>query len=88
VPFVGHSAKAALPRAALDEFLLSVTSWFNECRTLGIGELSAKRCSAKVALGKGPSAAVLKLTVVSFCPRAEGPGNSMISCVVLLGFYT
>jgi hypothetical protein len=62
VPFVGHSAKTALPRAALGEFLLSVTSWFTECRTLGTGELSAK-----VALGKGPSATIIKLTAVSLC---------------------
>jgi hypothetical protein len=73
VPFVGHSAKEVLPRAALGEVLLSVTSWFTECRTLGTGKLSAKTClpsvkhSAKVALGKGPSAAVLKLTAVSLC---------------------
>jgi hypothetical protein len=51
-----------LPRAALGEFLLSVTSWFAECGTLGTGELSAK-----VALGKGPSAAVIRLTDVSLC---------------------
>jgi hypothetical protein len=37
VPFVGHLAKEALPRAALGEVLLSVTSWFTECRTLGTG---------------------------------------------------
>jgi hypothetical protein len=73
VPFVGHSAKAALSRAALGEFLLSITSWFTECRTLDTEELSAKTCllsvkhSAKVALGKGPSAAVIKLTAVSLC---------------------
>jgi hypothetical protein len=73
VPFVGHSAKTALPRATLGEFLLSVTSWFTECTTLGTRELSAKTClpsvkhSAKMALGKGPSAAVIKLTVVSLC---------------------
>jgi hypothetical protein len=42
VPFVGHSAKEALPRAALGEHLLSVTSWFTECRTLGTEKLSAK----------------------------------------------
>jgi hypothetical protein len=60
VPFIGHSTKEALPRAALGEVLLSVTSWFTECRTLGTGKLSAKTClpsvkhSAKVALGKGP----------------------------------
>jgi hypothetical protein len=65
VPFVGYSAKEALPRAALGEVLLSVTSWFTECRTLGTGKLSAKTClssikhSTKVALGKGSPAAVL-----------------------------
>jgi hypothetical protein len=71
----------ALPSAfcrALGELLLSVTSWFAECRTLGTGELSAKPClpsvkywtlgkEGKGALGKGPSAAVIKLTVVSHC---------------------
>jgi hypothetical protein len=73
VPFVGHSAKEALPKATLGELLLSVTSWFAECRTLGTGELSAKPClpsvkhSAQVALGKGSSAAVPKLTAVSLC---------------------
>jgi hypothetical protein len=79
VPFVGHSAKTALPRAAFGEFLLSVTSWFTECRTLGTRELSAKTClpsikhSANVTLGKGPSAAVIKLTAVSLCrgPRID-----------------
>jgi hypothetical protein len=51
----------------------SVMSWFTECRTLGTGELSAKTClpsvkhSAKMTLGKGPSMAVIKLTVVSLC---------------------
>jgi hypothetical protein len=73
VPLIGHSAKTALPRAALGEFLLSVTSWFTECRTLSTGELSAKTCLpsvkhlAKVALGKGSSATVIKLTAVSLC---------------------
>jgi hypothetical protein len=33
--FVGHSAKKPLPRAALGKVLLSVTSSFTECRTLG-----------------------------------------------------
>jgi hypothetical protein len=48
-------------------------SRFTECRTLGTGTLSAKTClpsvqhSSKKALGKGPSAAVLKLTAVSLC---------------------
>ena len=73
VPFIGHSTKEALPRAALGEVLLSVTSWFTECRTLGTGKLLAKTClssvkySAKVALGKGPSATVLQLTDASLC---------------------
>jgi hypothetical protein len=68
-----HSAKKALPRAALGKVWLSVTSLFTECRTLGTGPHSAKTClpsvkhSAKVALGIGPSAAVLKLTAVSLC---------------------
>jgi hypothetical protein len=37
VHIVGHSTKDALPRAALGKVLLSVTSWFTECRTLGKG---------------------------------------------------
>jgi hypothetical protein len=86
VPFVGHSAKAALARAALGEFLLSVTSWFTECTTLGTGELSAKTClpsvkHTKVALGKGPSAAVIKLTAVSLCrgPRVGTRQRSLFA---------
>jgi hypothetical protein len=73
VPFLGHSAKMALPRAALGKVRLSVTSLFTECRTLVTGPHSAKTClpsvkhSAKGALGKGPSAAVPKLTAVSLC---------------------
>jgi hypothetical protein len=73
VPFVEHSAKKSLPRAALGKVWLSVTSLFTECRTLGTERHSAKtglpsvKHSAKVALGKGPSAAVLKLTTVSLC---------------------
>jgi hypothetical protein len=73
VPFVGHSAKKALPRAALGKVRLSATSLFTECWTLGTGPHSAKtrlpsvKHSAKVALGKGPSAAVPKLTAVSLC---------------------
>jgi hypothetical protein len=73
VPFVGHSAKQALPRVALGKVRLSETSLFTECWTLGTGQHSAKtrlpsvKHSAKVALGKGPSAAVLKLTAVSLC---------------------
>ena len=76
VPFLGHSAKTALPRAALGKVRLSVTSLFTERRTLGTGPHSAKTClpsvkhSAKVALGKGLSATVLKLTAVSLC---QGP---------------
>jgi hypothetical protein len=62
VPFVGHSAKQALPRAALGKVRLSATSLFTECWTLGTGPHSAK-----VVLSKGPSAAVLKLTAVSLC---------------------
>jgi hypothetical protein len=73
VPFVGHSAKKALPRAALGKVRLSATSLFTECWTLGTGPHSAKtrlpsvKYSAKGALGKGPSAAVPKLTTVSLC---------------------
>jgi hypothetical protein len=73
VPFVGHSAKKALPRAALGKARLSATSLFTECWTLDTGPHSAKtslpsvKHSAKVALGKGPSAAVPKLTAVSLC---------------------
>jgi hypothetical protein len=73
VPFVGHSAKTALPRAALGKVRLSAKSLFTECWTLGTGPHSAKtsllsvKHSAKGALGKGPSAAVPKLTAVSLC---------------------
>jgi hypothetical protein len=73
VPFVGHSAKKALPRAALGKARLSATSLFTECWTLSTGPHSAKtrlssvKHSAKVALGKGSSAAVPKLTAVSLC---------------------
>jgi hypothetical protein len=73
VPFVGHSAKTALPSAALDKVRLSAKSLFTECWTLGTGPHSAKtplpsvKHSAKGALGKGPSAAVQKLTTVSLC---------------------
>jgi hypothetical protein len=64
VLFLGHSAKKPLPRAAFDKVLLSVTSSFTKCRTLGTETHSAKTYlpsdehSAKMALGKGPSAAV------------------------------
>jgi hypothetical protein len=70
---VGHSAKRALLKAALGKVRLSVTSLFTECRTLGTGPHSAKRClpsvkhSTKKVLGKGPSAAVLMLTAVTLC---------------------
>jgi hypothetical protein len=73
VPFVGHSAKKALPRAALGKVRLSAKSPFTECWTLGRGQHSAKtrlpsvKHSAKKALGKGPSLAVPKLTAVSLC---------------------
>jgi hypothetical protein len=73
VPFVGHSAKTSLPRAALGKVLHSITMSFTECRTLGTEIHSVKtslpsgKHSAKVALAKGPSAAVLKLTAVSLC---------------------
>jgi hypothetical protein len=62
VPFVGHSAKTALPSAALDKVRLSAKSLFTECWTLG-----TEPQSAKGALGKGPSVAVQKLTAVSLC---------------------
>jgi hypothetical protein len=73
VLFVGHSAKKALPSAALGKARLSATRLFTECWTLGTGRHSAKNSlpsvkhSAKGALGKGPSTAVLKLTAVSLC---------------------
>jgi hypothetical protein len=73
VPFVGHSAKKSLPRAALGKVRLSVTGLFTERRTLGTGQHSTNTClpsvkhSAKKALGKGPSAAILKLIAVSLC---------------------
>jgi hypothetical protein len=75
---VGHSANKALPRAALGKVRLSTKSLFTECWTLDTGHHSAKtrlpsvKQSAKVPLGKGPSAAVPKLTAVSLSPRAEG----------------
>jgi hypothetical protein len=73
VLFVGHSAKKALPSAALGKARLSAKRLFTECWTLGTGRHSAKtslpsvKHSAKGALGKGPSTAVLKLTAVSLC---------------------
>jgi hypothetical protein len=65
--------RETLPSAALGKVRLSVTRLFTEHRTLGTGQHSAKTClpsvkhSTKKALGKGPSAAVLKLTAVSLC---------------------
>jgi hypothetical protein len=73
VLFVGHSTKKALPSAALGKASLSAKRFFPECWTLGTGRHSAKtslpsvKHSAKGALGKGPSTAVLKLTAVSLC---------------------
>jgi hypothetical protein len=73
MPFVGHSAKKVLPRAALGKVRLSAKSPFTECWTLGTGRHSAKislpsvKHSAKGALGKAPSAVVPKLTAVSLC---------------------
>jgi hypothetical protein len=73
VPFVGHSAKKALPSATLGKARLSATRLFTECRTLGIGRHSAQtglpsvKHSTKGALGKGPSTAVPKLTAGSLC---------------------
>jgi hypothetical protein len=73
VPFVGHSAKKALPRTALGKVRLSAQRLFTECWTLDRGQHSAKtglpsvKHSAKGALGKKPSAAVPKLTAVSIC---------------------
>jgi hypothetical protein len=66
----------SLPSAfcrALGKVLHSVTISFTECRTLDTEIHSVKtslpsgKHSAKVALGKGSSAAVLKLTAVSPC---------------------
>jgi hypothetical protein len=71
VPFVGHSAKKALPRAAFGKVRISAKSLFTECWTLGTGPHSAKtrllsvKHSAKGALSKEPLAAVPKLTAVS-----------------------
>jgi hypothetical protein len=73
VPFVGHSAKKALPSAALGKTRRSATRLFTECWTLGTERHSAKtdlpsvKHSAQGALGKGPSTTVPKLTAVSLC---------------------
>jgi hypothetical protein len=61
---VSNSLPSAFCRA-LGKVRLSVTSWFTERRTLTTGPHSAK--TSKKALGKRPSAAVLKLTAVSLC---------------------
>jgi hypothetical protein len=64
VLFIGHSAKKTLTSAALGKVLRSVKSLFTECRTLGTAKHLAKTAlpsvkhSAKMALGKGPLAAV------------------------------
>jgi hypothetical protein len=64
VLFIGHSAKTRLPSAALGKVLHLVKIFFTECRTLGTTKHSAKTAlprvkhSAKMALGKGPLAAV------------------------------
>jgi hypothetical protein len=75
VLFIGHSAKKALPRAALGKVLRSVKSLFTECGTLGTERHSAKttlpsgKHSAKMALGKGPLAAIYSCQPSAF---AEG----------------
>jgi hypothetical protein len=92
VPFVGHSAKKALPSAALGKVRLSAKILFTECWTLGTGRHSAKthlpsvKHSAKEALGKGPSAAVPKLTAVSLCRvpgLALGKEDSLSSAIYM-----
>jgi hypothetical protein len=78
---------------ALGKVRLSGTSLFTECWTLGTGPHSATtrlpsvKHSAKVALGKGPSAAVLKLTVVSLCrePRIGTPQRGFFAECHILG---
>jgi hypothetical protein len=62
--FIGHSVKKLLSSVALGKVPLSVNNAFTESRTFGIEIHSAKislprvKHSAKVALGKGSSAAV------------------------------
>jgi hypothetical protein len=79
---------ASLPSAfcrALGKVRLSAMSLFTECWTLGTGPHSAKtrlpsvKHSAKGALGKGPSAAIPKLTAVSLCqePRVGTRQSSL-----------
>jgi hypothetical protein len=75
VLFIGHSAKPTLPRVALGKVLHSVKILFTEWRTLGTAKHSAKttlprvKHSAKMALGKGPLAAVYswRLSVFAEC---------------------
>jgi hypothetical protein len=67
VPFVGHSAKKALPSAALGKVRLSAQSPFTEFWTLGKDKFAECHTLGKGALGKGPSTAVPKLTAVSLC---------------------
>jgi hypothetical protein len=82
-----------LPSATLHKLRLSVTSLFTECRTLGTCLHSAKTCvpsvkhSANKALGKGPSAAVLKLTAVSLCrePRTDTRQRGFFAECQILG---
>jgi hypothetical protein len=88
VPFVGHSAKKALPSAALGKARLSAKRLFTECWTLGTGRHSAKtslpsvKHSAKGALGKGPSTAVLKLMAVSLCREPAAGTRQRALCRV------
>jgi hypothetical protein len=53
VLFIGHSIKTTLLSATLGKVMRSVKSLFTECRTL-----DTDKHSAKMALGKGSSAAV------------------------------
>jgi hypothetical protein len=63
VPFVGHSAKKALPSAALGKVRLSAKSPFTECWTLGKDKFV--ECQT---LGKGGS----RQRVVNGRPKADG----------------
>ena len=65
VPFVGHSAKKALPSAALGKVRLSAKSLFTECWTLGTGPHSAKTRLPSVKGGTRQRA-------VSGRPKADG----------------
>jgi hypothetical protein len=68
VPFVGHSAKTALPRAALGKVRLSAKSLFTECWTLGTGPLGKDTFAECQTLGKGGA----RQRVVSGRPKADG----------------